>query len=94
MDEQKTALIIHALDKGRAMGGTEATRADIEEALRSLQIILFDCFKSEYKPGVIIFLEFLKSSNSSSKQLAEAVAMLSEYRLSEIMYSTQKLLSL
>ncbi len=94
MNEQETALVVHAIETGIKTGGESSKNKDIAQAFRLLRTILFDCFKSEYKPGVDILLDFLKSSDLSSTQLAAAVAMLGKYRRSEIISCAKRLLLL
>lgn len=94
MNEQETALIIHAIELGLRIGGADSKREEVAGAFRTLRTVLFDCFWSEYKPGVDILLEYLKSPESSSRQLVAAIRVLGKYRKSEIIIGAQQLISL
>jgi len=44
MNEQETALVVHAIETGIKTGGESSKNKDIAQVFRLLRTILFDCF--------------------------------------------------
>lgn len=94
MDKQEIDLIVCAITSGLRAGGDDSKYENVANAFRLLRTVLFDCFKSEHKPGVDILLNYLKSSGNSSTQLASAIGVLGKHRKAEIITYARELLSL
>lgn len=91
MDKQEAIWIVRAIETGIRMGGADSEHKQLASEFRQLRTVLFECFKSEYKPGVNIFLNYLNYSKVSFAELTAAVAMLGNFRKSEIITHARRL---